>query len=106
MIGLAPLWVSNSALPLVPYTDLIGTPIGPFKEDHPLAILSANGDEFIAYDTSDIFRDNDKCNVELKPLRTFMDVPWLKALTGIPLSEVLFLSEYELHSSECCAAVL
>jgi len=54
-------------MPLVPYIDLIATPIGPFKEDHPLAILSANGDEFIAYDTPDIFRDNDKCNVELKP---------------------------------------
>jgi len=25
-----------------------------------------------------------------------MDVPWLKALTGIPLSQVLLLSEYEL----------
>lgn len=69
--------------------------VGPLKENHPLAILSASGGDFIAYDTCDIPRDDDKCNVELEP-RTFMEVPWLKDLTGIPLSKVLVLPEYEL----------
>ncbi|EDR10636.1 uncharacterized protein LACBIDRAFT_317318 [Laccaria bicolor S238N-H82] len=69
--------------------------VGPFEENHALAILSASGGDFIAYDTCDIPRDDDKCDVELEPC-TFMEVPWLKALTGIPLSEVLVLPEYEL----------
>ncbi|EDR14507.1 uncharacterized protein LACBIDRAFT_305166 [Laccaria bicolor S238N-H82] len=69
--------------------------LGPLKENHALAILSASGGDFIAYDTCDIPRDDDKCNVELEPC-TFMEVPWLKALTGVPLSKVLVLPEYEL----------
>ncbi|EDR14498.1 uncharacterized protein LACBIDRAFT_321612 [Laccaria bicolor S238N-H82] len=69
----------------------------PLKEDHPLAILAACSENAIIYDQHPILRDEDRlrCKVEIEQW-LFLETPWLEALTGISLSEILILGEYHL----------